>query len=339
MVLRMGWERIHRTAFAAAMFALALARGAEAEAIKIGLLKTTTSGPVYIAQDKNFFAAEGLQSELVSFESAQPVAVATASGDIDFGYTGVTGGFYALASQGVLRIIGGGASEVPGYPNQPFLVSHKAFDAGLKSLKDLPGHSFGLSQFGSPPHYALGLVALKNGFDIKAVRLVPLNSLPNLVSAVTSGQIDATVVTGSLGAAVLGRGDARLLAYVGDAAPFQLGSVMVSRKTADARSDTIARFLRALVKGSEAYHEAFVKDGMRVDGPTAPEMIAIIAKNVGQPASEVGHSLPYVDAKARVDVADVMRQYEWYKAQGMLKGTAEAAEMIDRRYVVDLNRP
>ncbi|HXQ53602.1 MAG TPA: ABC transporter substrate-binding protein [Stellaceae bacterium] len=323
---------------AAAILAAVFAVSAHAEAIKIGILKTTTSGPVYIAQDKGFFAAEQLQSELVVFESAQPVAVATASGDIDFGYTGFTGGFYGLASQGVLRVVGGGAGEVPGYPNEPFLVSHKAWDAGLKSFKDFPGHSFGLSQFGSPPHYALGVVAEKYGFDIKTVRLVPLNSLPNMVSAVTSGQIDLTVVTGSLGAAVLGRGDARLLGYVGDEAPFQLGAVIASRKTADERGDTVRRFLHALQKGSRAYHDAFTKDGKRADGPDAPAMIAIIARNTGQPESEVARSLPYVDAEARLDVADVTRQYEWYKAQGMLKGAAQSSDMIDRRYVVDLTK-
>jgi NitT/TauT family transport system substrate-binding protein len=317
------------------ILALALASAAHAESIKIGILTTTTSGPVYIAQDKGFFAAEGLQAELVSFESAQPVAVATASGDIDFGYTGVTGGLYGLASQGVLRMIAGGAGEVPGYPNEPFLVSNKAWAAGLRSFKDFPGHSFGVSQFGSPPHYALGLVAQKYGFEIQAMRIVPLQSLPNLVSAITSGQIDATAVTGSLGAAVIARGDAHLLGYVGDEAPFQLVAVMVSRKTADERHDTIERFLRALAKGSRAYHDAFTIDGKRADGPTAPEMLAIIAKATSQPERAVGLSLPYVDPDARLDVADVTRQYDWYKAQGMLKGTADAEAMIDRRYVVD----
>jgi ABC-type nitrate/sulfonate/bicarbonate transport system substrate-binding protein len=114
---------------------------------------------------------------------------------------------------------------------------------------------------------------------------------------------------------------------------------MVSRKAADERGDTIRRFLRALVKGSTAYHDAFTKDGKRFDGPTAPEMIAIIGKHVSQSDAEVARSLPYTDAQVRLDIADVTRQYDWYKAQGMLKGTANAADMIDRRYVVDLNKP
>jgi NitT/TauT family transport system substrate-binding protein len=313
-----------------------LATAAQAEAVKIGVLKTSASGPVFIAQSKGYFAAEGIEAELSFFESAQPIAVATASGDIDFGHTGFTGGFYGLASQGVLRIVGGGASEVPGYHNQPFLASNKAWDAGLTSLKNMPGHSFAVSQIGSPPHYALGLVAQKYGFDIKTVRILPLQSIPATVAALTGGQADAGGMTGSLGVAMLQRGDAKLLAYIGDVAPFQLAGTFVARKTADERGDTVRHVLNALHKAARDYHDAFVQGGKRADGPAAPEMLAIIAKATGQSPEEVARGLPYVDAEARLDTADVKRQYEWYREQGMLKGTAEASAMIDMRYVVDL---
>jgi len=35
-------------------------------------------------------------------------------------------------------------------------------------------------------------------------------------------------------------------------------------------------------------------------------------------------------------VQDVLRQVAWFKSQGMLPATADAAAMIDRRYVVPL---
>ena len=63
---------------------------AAAEHIKIGGQKTTS--PLYIAVEKGYFAAEGLDPELVYFEAGQPVAVATVLGDIDFGIAGLTGG-------------------------------------------------------------------------------------------------------------------------------------------------------------------------------------------------------------------------------------------------------
>ncbi len=316
---------------------LVLATAAQAEQIKIGVLKTTASGPIFIASAKGYFAAEGLEAELVTFKSAQPIAVAAASGAIDFGNAGFTGGFYGLAGDGALRVISGGAHEIPGYHNQAFLASNKAWAAGLKSLKDMPGHSFAVSQIGSPPHYAMGLAAQKYGFDLKSVRILPLQSIPATEAALTGGQADASGATGSLAGVILARGDAKLLGYMGDETPYQLSGTFTSRKTADERGDTVRRFLRALNNGYRDYDAAFIQDGKRHDGPTAPEMLAIVAKGTGQKPEDTAKGLPYIDAKGRVDVADVTRQYEWYKAQGMIKGAAAPATIIDRRYAVSLD--
>src|SRR4051794_35017536 len=83
---------------AAAVALLASAAAAQAESIKVGILKVGASGPLYVAQERGYFAAENLQVELASFGAGQAVAVAVASGDIDIGVTGLTAGLYNLAS-------------------------------------------------------------------------------------------------------------------------------------------------------------------------------------------------------------------------------------------------
>jgi NitT/TauT family transport system substrate-binding protein len=55
---------------------LALAVGARAETIKVGLLKTVGAGPIFIAEEKGYFAAEGLEVQNVVFDSAEPIAKA-----------------------------------------------------------------------------------------------------------------------------------------------------------------------------------------------------------------------------------------------------------------------
>src|SRR5580704_16723870 len=62
-----------------------MAAGAAAAApaeIKIGILNTSASGPLYVASEKGYFAAEDLVPKLVVFDAAQPIAVASASGDV-----------------------------------------------------------------------------------------------------------------------------------------------------------------------------------------------------------------------------------------------------------------
>ena len=82
---------------------LALAAGGVARAddllkAKIGVLRLSSSAPVFIAQDKGYFRDAGLDIELKFFDAAQPVAVATTSGDIDFGITAFTAGINAARS-------------------------------------------------------------------------------------------------------------------------------------------------------------------------------------------------------------------------------------------------
>jgi hypothetical protein len=51
---------------------------AHAEAIKIGILKVGASGPVYLAQDRGYFTAEGLAVTLENFGAGQAVALVAA---------------------------------------------------------------------------------------------------------------------------------------------------------------------------------------------------------------------------------------------------------------------
>ena len=308
-----------------------------ADAIKVGMQKVAS--PIFIALDRGYFAAEGLDATPVYFEAGQPVAVATVSGDVDFGIAGLTGGLYGLAEQGALKIIGGQTREVPGFHANTVVASVKAYAAGLRSLKDLPGHSVAVTQIGSAFHYDLGLLAEKYHFDLKSVRILPLQTNPNAVAAASGGSADAAISIISYLAPALERGEVKLLAYVGDETPWQLVGLFVATRTANERGPVIERFLRAFRRASRDYHDAFTgPDGHRTDGPTAAATLAILAKFTGQPVARLHDSIGYIDPDARIDVADVAHQVAWYKEQGLVKGDLPGESLIDRRYALPLER-
>ena len=308
---------------------------ADAETVKIGVAKSTTAAPVYVAVAKGFFAAEGIDPQVVFFEAAQPVAVAVVSGDIDVGVTGFTGGFYALAGQGALKIIGAHSREVPGFHGLGYFVSEKAAAAGLKTVKDIPGHSVAFTTVGSAFHYSLALAAEKYGFDMQTVHLEPLQSNPNAASAVAGGSVDIAMVPSTSGLPVVQRGQAKVLAWVGDETTWQLGATFISAKTADTRGDMVKRFMNAYRKGARLYHDAVTgPDELPKNGPQTAEMIAIIAKAIGQTDAEVSTALAYADPDERVDVKDILHQIAWYRAQGMVKGEFNPEDMIDKRYMI-----
>ena len=73
-----GWARL---ALAGLLMwaASGIARADDLLKAKIGVLRLSSSAPVFIAQDKGYFRDAGLDVELKFFDAAQPIAVATTS--------------------------------------------------------------------------------------------------------------------------------------------------------------------------------------------------------------------------------------------------------------------
>lgn len=305
--------------------------------IKIGALKSTNVGAVYVAIDKGFFAKEGLDPSLVILESAQPIAVAAAAGSVDFGTTSTSAGMFSLAGSGEIKIIGGLYSEAPGFHNFAVAASLKAYDGGLKSYKDLPGHTVAVTQVGSPVHYSLALIAEKYHLDLATIHVLPLQSIPNMASALKGNQTDAAVINSTSINPLLGANQAKLLGWVGDATPWQTAVTFTQPKMIAQHRATVEAFLRALKAGARYYHDAYTGPGeTRQDGPTAPEVTAILAKYTGLTPAQVEASIAYVDAGARVDVADIIHQVDWFKSQKMLKDDVKGEAVMDSSLVVPM---
>jgi len=321
----------------ACILALLGGGAARAETIKLGLLKTAGNAGIFVALDRGYFAGQNLDIDLVFFDGAQAIAVATVGGDVALGSTAFTGGLYNLAAQGALRVIAAQSADVPSFQNNTVIVSNKAWDGGLKSYKDLGGRPIAVTTIGSSPQYCIVLLSEKYGFDLNSVRFLPLQSVTNIVSAIKGGQADAGVGPAAAVMPTVQRGDAKLLGFVGDEAQYQLGAIFVSAKTADNRGDMLKRFLAAYRHGAKDYHDAVTGPGeKRRDGAGTDAMLAILAKYIGQTPEQLRPGVSYVDAEARLDQKDVQHQIDWYKSQGMVKGDISAAALIDKRYATIL---
>jgi len=330
-------QRIFSMTVAAALLTIGFISTAAAEEVTVGILKITVAAPVLIAQAKGYFAAEGLVVKPAFFDSANAIAIATASGAVDFGTGGNSATLYNLAGQGALRIVAGAAHEAPGFHGQLVVASNRAYAAGLTSIKKLGDHSVSVGQFGSPAHYSLSLIAEKVGLDLKTLRLTQMRGIAESVSAITGGQIDAAVLVGVPILPVINRDAAKLLGWISDEVTWQVGSVWTNTKTANNRRDMVERFLRALRRGSQDYHNAFIgPDERRRDGPTASGVLGIMAEGLGLPGEQLRASISYLDAEGRLDVRDVQRQIAWYQRQGFVKPGGDGNTIIDIRYVVPL---
>lgn len=303
-----------------AIMATGAARAEDALKAKIGVLRLSSSAPVFIAQDKGYFREAGLEVELKFFDAAQPIAVATTSGDVDFGITAFTAGLYNLAGKGTLKVIGGMSREKPGYPLIGYFASNNAYASGLKTPKDLAGKRVAMTQVGSSFHYSLGLLADKYGFKLAEVKIVPLQSLSNAAAALKGETVDAALLPISTARKLMDDGGAKFLGWVGDETPWQLGAVFASPKTLTNKA-LVTKLLGALAKADREYHDvilAAMKDGVAPINEQTKPLLEIIAKYTNLPVEQVVGNCAYIDPDGKLDVKNVDNQIKWLQEQGFV---------------------
>lgn len=324
-----------------AMAAAALARPARAaEPVRIGLLHTLSPAPLYIAMERGYFRDEGVDASFRFFEAAQPIAAAAVSGDVDVGITALTGGFFSLAGRGTLKVIGGGLQEQPGYKGTALLASRKAYETGLTGPGQLGGRSFGLTQFGSSFHYMMGRIAEREKFDLKTVQLRALQTIGNMVAAVRTGQVDATMAIAAQANPLEQSQEARIIAWVSDLVSYQLTALFASSKMLADRTDAVARTARAYARGVADYREAFLRldsAGQPVRDAKTDAVMPLLQKYVfvGDPEGprKISENVGYYNEGGKLDAADVAAQLRWFGEQGMVKGAGDASELMDLRFL------
>ncbi|MBW2038973.1 MAG: ABC transporter substrate-binding protein [Deltaproteobacteria bacterium] len=189
---------------------LALSPGVEAKerVVRIGYLPLVMSLPTFVAAEKGFFAQEGLEVELVRFQSGTTVVDALVAGRIDAncGSAIVTHWFAEQNVSGRFKIFllyGTDSME----DDNTFVVVVKK-DSPIKELKDLKGKK--VAHFPGVTNLSLAKAIIRTQIDPEGVIFTEIPP-PNLVPALAAGQIDAFFTPEPFGMMAVSKGVGRYL--------------------------------------------------------------------------------------------------------------------------------
>jgi NitT/TauT family transport system substrate-binding protein len=300
--------------------------------LDIGLLKLTSSAPLFIAMEKGFFKEEGIEANAKWFEAAQPIAVATASGSVDVGATGITASLYNMVAEGQkLLIVADKGREQKGYSSSALLV-HK--DSPVTSIKDLKGKKIGITQTGSTFHYMAGRLLEKSGLTLADVELVPLGKVSAMMETLKSKQVDAVLLNEPNITAVVKEGYGKVISQVGDEIEYQTSGLFFSQKFGD-NHEAAVRFMKAYVKASRYYYDAVLvlKDGKPEHGANYDEVISIIAKYTDQPVENIKLGLPYMDRDGKLLAEDIKTQIDWYLKNKMVEKAVDYKTIVNTEFL------
>jgi NitT/TauT family transport system substrate-binding protein len=306
--------------------------------VKVGVLKLTSSAPIFVGVEKGFFKEFGVEPELVYFQAAAPIATALAAGQVEVGATGLTAALYNIVLQGEkLWIVADKGREWPGFPLVGILVQKELWDAGkVRSIRDLKGRSIGVTQLGSTFHFQIGNILEKEGLALSDVRIVPLQAMPATMEALKGKQVDAILVAQPFPGAAEAAGFGKVLAWAGDLYPWQIAAIFYSKGFAADRARAVA-FMKGYAKASRYYFDAALvqKDGKVVPGAAYEEVVEITARYTGAKPEVIRLGLPYQDRNGRLYVPDIEKQIAWWVKHGFMKEALTVKDVVDSSFLED----
>jgi len=135
---------------------------------------------------QRFLEAFGLAPELLAVADGTRILGGIVSGSVDASFmSGFGQAFPAIEHGAPIRIIGGGALL-------PVLALFSA-KPGIKTLKDLEGHTIGTGSVGALVYQLTVTLLLKYRVDVSGIRFVNIGSNADIFRAVSAGTVDAGV--------------------------------------------------------------------------------------------------------------------------------------------------
>jgi NitT/TauT family transport system substrate-binding protein len=227
---------------------------------KLGYMKIVDNAAMFMAMDRGFFKAEGLELEPVPMAGGAVIVQGVNSGDLQFGWTNVISLYQAYVEGFDFKLIAGGATNLRSSNETHAIEVLK--DSLIKRAKDLEGKTVAVNTLNNIVQLMAMAWVDKNGGSSAKVKFIEL-PFPQMEAALVAGKVDAISVQEPFAAVAARKPQIRVLANPwGDVVPkFLIASWFASEKWVQKNRGTAEAFVRAVNRGMDAIHSD--KEGAR----------------------------------------------------------------------------
>jgi NitT/TauT family transport system substrate-binding protein len=264
---------------------------------KLGYMKIVDNASLFMAIEKGFFKAEGLELETVPMAGGALIAQGVTSGDLQIGWSNVISLYQARVEGFDFKLIAGGATNVKGKNESHALQVLKT--SPIQSAKDLEGKTVAVNTLNNIVHLMVMAWIDKHGASSSKVKFVEV-PFPQMEAALAGGKIDAISVHEPFATAALEKGQTRTLAQPwGDVLPkFLIASWFASEKWIVKNREMGQAFVRAINRGIDAIQAD--PEGSRAAMVKWAGLKPELAGKIGLPVFEKGVSEK--DLQATIDL-------------------------------------
>ncbi|HEY7067688.1 MAG TPA: ABC transporter substrate-binding protein [Chloroflexota bacterium] len=303
----------------------------EPATVHIGVLAIIAEAGMYIADERGYFAEEGLIPDFVTFDTGAKAIPALATSQADVSGGAFSPGFVNAVQRGVdVKMVGSLSSYEEGFNSGYIVVRKELADSGaIKDWPDFRGHSIAVPP-GRPTvgDYVVARGLEKGGLKLADVNIVEL-PFPDMIPAFGNGNLDAAHTSEPFSTLAADRGVAVKWKATVDYAPGVTPAVLTyGPSLLHEKPDVGQRFMAAYLRGARDYNTAFKR------GTGRAEIVQVLTKHtsVKDPAIYDRMGLSYIDPDGTLNVANLIDQQAFYTEFGAIPNPVDVTTLVDNRF-------
>lgn len=299
--------------------------------VKLGILPIFSVVNIYTAIEKGFYKEQGLNIELINFDTAAKMTAPLTTGDLHAGAGAVSAGFFNAIQRGLpLRVVADWNSAAKPPSTLAFVARKDLADSGaIKTFADWKGKTVSINATGVFSEILFDM-GLKSGSltaaDVKQV-IVPFDQVP---IAMSNKSVDVALTNEPFVTMGIDQGVHVRWKDIADLDPGRGYSVILySPVFVKDNPEAAKRWMLAYMKGVRYYTKALqTKEGKA-------EIIGILGKylTVKDPTFYERVIFPYTNPDGYVNAKSVAADLDWYLGAGQVKEKQDLSVIIDNQYV------
>ena len=278
----------------------------------------------WIAQEAGIFKKYDLDFRLVFISSSPVATAATLSGDAEIGVTGAIGNVRAFVQ---------GSTDLVFIAGMKNILTHNLLaKPDVKRPEDLKGKKVGVGRFGGNTHYFVIQALKRFGMDAtKDIQMIQTGGGPETVASLLGGNVEAAAIVAPGDFVAASKGYRYVINGAELRIPYGATGVVTLRSLIAKRGPVIGRFIRSMAEASKILHsdKAFV---YKVIG----KYMRITDTKVLDASYQ--SEVPAMEQRLEIHDAALQASLDEIAPLDARAKTIKPAEMIDRRYLVELEK-
>jgi NitT/TauT family transport system substrate-binding protein len=307
---------------------VAAGSAAQLTPVRFGSPQALSDAGVFIGRERGFFREQGLDVDVLTFQSGPDTIPALASGELETAGGSISTALLNAVERGItIKMVADKGTSRPGFEFSQVAVRRDLLGSEVRDIGDLRGRRIAVASLRSGAEAQVAYTLARGGVDIGEVDLVPLG-FPDMIVALGNRAVDAANIIEPALSAAVDRGAAATwepgsssAAYGG---VYQAATLVASGRFA-AQTDAARRFLVAYLKGVRVYNDAFVK------GEGRAEVVRILSANtaVKDPAAYERINMAGLDPDGRIARESLQLDLDYFRRQGYYTGPITLDDLTD----------